>query len=70
MSNRNAFREEVEWREPPAPPLEALLFDPQTSGGLLLFVPGGRESELLAELEEAWVVGRAVERGARPIIIV
>jgi selenide,water dikinase len=69
-SNRNAFREEVEWREPPSPPLEALLFDPQTSGGLLLFVPGGRESELRAELEEACVVGRAVERGARPIIIV
>jgi selenide,water dikinase len=43
-----------------------LLFDPQTSGGLLLGVPAGHLEQFLARAEEtglpAWVVGR-VEAG-------
>jgi selenide,water dikinase len=42
-----------------------LLFDPQTSGGLLLSVPAGRLEALLARAAElnqpAWVIGEVVE---------
>lgn len=37
-----------------------LLFDPQTSGGLLISVPEEKAEELLARLEEGGVVGAAV----------
>lgn len=44
-----------------------LLFDPQTSGGLLVAVPAGREAELEGALEAgggtAWRVGDVVEGG-------
>jgi len=43
--------------------LRMLLFDPQTSGGLLLAVPARKLTRLLAELAErgskGWVIGRA-----------
>jgi selenide,water dikinase len=39
--------------------LRALLFDPQTSGGLLLVVPENGVAGLLADLPEARLVGRA-----------
>ncbi len=51
-------------RMPPLLPEEEILLlaDPQTSGGLLLFVPEGRSGELLRALEKegegAWVIGR------------
>ena len=55
--------------------LRALLaFDPQTSGGLLLAVPQGREQEACERLaalgEPAWIIGRALpcEGNARLII--
>ncbi len=42
-----------------------LLFDPQTSGGLLLAVPRRKLAGLLKRAEElkqpAWVIGKAVE---------
>jgi selenide, water dikinase len=45
--------------------LQMMLFDPQTSGGLLLAVPGERVDDLLARAVEmdqpAWVVGEVLE---------
>jgi selenide, water dikinase len=44
---------------------QMLLFDPQTSGGLLLAVPGSRKNAFLKRAQEidlsAWVIGEAVE---------
>jgi selenide,water dikinase len=48
----------------------ALLFDPQTSGGLLLLVPPGRAAGLLAELPEARRIGRAREAGEFAITLI
>jgi selenide,water dikinase len=48
----------------------ALLFDPQTSGGLLLLVPPGHAAGLLAELPEARRIGRAREAGEFAITLI
>ena len=68
-SNRKEFAERIEWRSRPDPAREALLFDPQTSGGLLLFVREGSVEAMLSELPEARVVGKAEPPGARPLIV-
>ena len=48
----------------------ALLFDPQTSGGLLLFVPAAEADALLADLPGARAIGQAVAPLASPLVIV
>ena len=47
----------------------ALLYDPQTSGGLLLLVPEPETAALVAKLEGARVVGRARSTGPRLIVV-
>lgn len=47
--------------------IEALLYDPQTSGGLLLSMPDGDAQKLITERPEAYIVGRVHERGRKPI---
>ena len=41
----------------------ALLFDPQTSGGLLVCVQPGRTAEYLSRVEGAVVIGEVIQRG-------
>lgn len=49
------------------PALEQLLYDPQTSGGLLVSLPA-RDAALLEEqLEGAYSIGRVLPRDAKPI---
>jgi selenide,water dikinase len=60
-ANRRAFEAHVAGREALDPALEAILFDPQTSGGLLCLVPEGAVAGFLAQVSEARVVGRATE---------
>jgi selenide,water dikinase len=49
--------------------IEALLYDPQTSGGLLVsLAPDGAE-KLMEQRPEAYVIGRVRERGAKPIVV-
>jgi selenide,water dikinase len=52
------------------PALRALVFDPQTSGGLLLLVGAAAVAGLQAELPEARVIGRALPAGTRPLALV
>jgi selenide,water dikinase len=47
--------------------IEALLYDPQTSGGLLLSMPEDDARKLIASRPEAYLVGRVSERGRKPI---
>jgi len=50
--------------------IEALLYDPQTSGGLLLSLPEHDAAQVLAAHPEAYVIGRVQDRGAKPIEVV
>ena len=46
-----------------------LLYDPQTSGGLLIALPPEDAQRYLKAYPEAYAIGRAVERGAKPLKI-
>lgn len=63
--NRNHVQAYIEFKNTPFP-MEEILFDPQTSGGLLFAVPGEESSQMLGELREAGlpasVVGRLIHR--------
>jgi selenide,water dikinase len=47
--------------------LEDLLYDPQTSGGLLMTISEEAAPRLLAELPDARCIGRVIERTTKPI---
>ena len=52
---------------PLAPEIEDLLYDPQTSGGLLLALPEPDAEALEGAFEGAYRIGRVVERGEKAI---
>jgi selenide,water dikinase len=52
-----------------APARQALFFDPQTSGGLLLLVPEANRDAVLSELPHARVIGAARPAGEHPIVV-
>ena len=56
-------------REIPAE-VENLLYDPQTSGGLLISLPEADAAQLERKLPEAYRVGRVLPKGAKPIRLV
>jgi selenide,water dikinase len=70
-SNRRYVGEDVSLSDSVSREMSALLFDPQTAGGLLISVASARADSLLAALRERYadaaVIGRVVERGARLI---
>jgi selenide, water dikinase len=47
--------------------IEALLYDPQTSGGLLISLKDGDAKKLLQQRPEAYVIGRVTKRRTKPI---
>jgi selenide,water dikinase len=69
-SNRREFEPLVEDTAGADEELRALLYDPQTSGGLLLLVPEAEAQSLLADLPQARAIGRAVKAGKRPLRLV
>jgi selenide,water dikinase len=64
FDNRSFYRSRVTFKKELDEPAEMLLFDPQTSGGLLLGVPQEKLSAFLKRAEEigqpAWLIGKAV----------
>ena len=63
--NRLFFGPRVRFGAGIAEERQMLLFDPQTSGGLLLAVPGSKKEAFLKRVQEsgqpAWVIGEVVE---------
>jgi selenide,water dikinase len=68
-ANRQAFEPGVEYGGRAEEARKALLYDPQTSGGLLLLVPEVEVAGLVAGLEGACIVGRARAAGPRPLVV-
>jgi len=69
-ANRAAFEPKVSDARGMEERLRALLYDPQTSGGLLLLVPPPELAGLLGELPGARLIGRAVAPTAHAIHLV
>jgi selenide,water dikinase len=69
-ANRRQFEPLVEDRAPADDALRALVYDPQTSGGLLLLVPSEAADALLADLPMARAIGRTVPAGPHPLALV
>ena len=69
-NNREFASCAVDAAGPIAREVEDLLYDPQTSGGLLISLPEGDASKLERELDEAYRVGRVLPRGEKPIKLV
>ncbi len=63
--NRLYYQSHIDFKRPLEEFEEMLLFDPQTSGGLLLSVPADRVEKMLFRAEEIdqplWVIGEVVE---------
>jgi selenide,water dikinase len=68
-ANRLAFELLVEYDGHLDEARRALLFDPQTSGGLLLLAPEARAARLVAAVPGVRAIGRAVPVGPKPLII-
>jgi selenide,water dikinase len=69
-ANRREFAPHVDARVPVEPALEALLYDPQTSGGLLILVPEASAEALLADLPNSRRIGCARPGSSKPILLV
>lgn len=69
VANRAAFEPQVEYGGRAEAARRTLLYDPQTSGGLLLLVPEEQVAALVARLPGAVVVGRARSAGPRPLVV-
>ena len=72
--NRSVLEKRVALDASIAPDLAALLFDSETSGGLLIALPEGSAGALLDDLRargqsEAALVGRVLARGERAIVV-
>jgi selenide,water dikinase len=68
-ANRLAFEPHVEVQGSVPAALATLLFDPQTSGGLLVLVPEAEAPAFLAETEGAQRIGRTLVAGPKPLIV-
>ena len=69
-ANREHFEPQLQLDDAGDPARRALLFDPQTSGGLLLLVPAENAEALLADLPSARRIGRALPAGPKRLVIV
>jgi selenide,water dikinase len=68
-ANRKEFERQVEYLREPDDALGALLYDPQTSGGLLLAVPEKDAAALAGELPGARIIGRITPAGRAHLVV-
>ena len=73
-SNMDYFGRRINFDAPVSKANRMALFDPQTSGGLLISVPGEKARELLKELHsnsvaDAQIIGEVVEKGKQENVI-
>jgi len=68
-ANRQAFEPRVEYGGRAEEARKALLYDPQTSGGLLLLVPEAEVRALVARVAGARVIGHTRSAGPRPLVV-
>lgn len=66
-NNRDFVASCVQFNVELPPEIEALLYDPQTSGGLLLSLPEHDAAQVLAAHPEAYIIGRVKKPGAKPL---
>ena len=66
-NNREFASSAVEMTREIPPEIESLLYDPQTSGGLLISLPEADAAQLECALPEAYRIGRVLPKGAKPI---
>jgi selenide,water dikinase len=52
------------------PEISNLLYDPQTSGGLLISLEEAEAERFVREAEDAYFVGRVSERRAKPLEVI
>ena len=68
-ANRAQFEGQVDLRGAPSSARLALVYDPQTSGGLLLCLPPDRAEPLLLELKDARRIGRVTAENRGRILL-
>ena len=66
-NNREFVSCAVETTREPAREVEDLLYDPQTSGGLLIAMPGADAAAFERAFADAYPIGRVLPRGEKPI---
>ena len=66
-NNREFVESCVHFRAVVPSEIQALLYDPQTSGGLLLSLPEQEAARVLSAHPEAYIIGRVLDRGIKPI---
>jgi len=69
-NNRDFASSAVETAHALPPELEDLLYDPQTSGGLLFTLPEQDAAGLARDFEPAYIIGRVLPRGEKPINLI
>lgn len=73
--NREFLCDSITWKRTPEPALETLLYDSETSGGLLVALEPGAAEELVKRLADRGhahvaVIGEVTERGDRPLEVI
>jgi len=69
QNNRKFFACEVDLRRDVPEPVLAGLYDPQTSGGLLVALPAGQVEAFLERVPEAFRAGRVDQQREKPVTV-
>jgi selenide,water dikinase len=70
LKNNRAYAScDVALREGIAEQIVSLLYDPQTSGGLLISLPENDAEQFMSRLETAYRIGRVLARAEQPLLV-